>query len=134
MGQGSGDFRLKDPRFCGALPPEVEALSPRMRQIATIVYLSGPVTARGVREKIEDPLTDYGFRMILGGLNNRGIVIRGRSGVHSEMVYLPAILTGQVRELALRRFIAGTFDSSVSIALQTALRLTRPGPPGLDHP
>jgi predicted transcriptional regulator len=106
----------------GALPPEVQALCPRMREIATIVYLNGPASTRDVQARISDTLSVYGIRTMLNRLARKGIVSRRPSGCHSEIVYLPAIMTERVRELALRRFIERNFDST-STALQSALRL-----------
>lgn len=107
----------------GALPPEVQLLCPRMREIATIVYLNGPATTRDVQARISDPLTVYGIRTMLNRLVRKGVVTRRRSGCHTEIVYLPAIQTEAVRELALKRFIERNFASDVSSALQSTLRL-----------
>jgi predicted transcriptional regulator len=107
----------------GALPPEVQSLCPRMREIATIVYLNGPATTRDVQARISDPLTVYGIRTMLNRLVRKGVVTRRRSGCHSEIVYLPAIQTEAVRELALKRFIERNFASDVSSALRSTLRL-----------
>jgi predicted transcriptional regulator len=107
----------------GALPPEVKALCPRMREIATIVYLNGPATTRDVQARISDPLTVFGIRTMLNRLARKGIVTRRRSGRHSEIVYLPAIQTEAVRELALKRFIEWNFNNDISGALQSTLRL-----------
>ena len=66
----------------GALPPEVQSLCPRMREIATIVYLNGPATTRDVQARISDPLTVYGIRTMLNRLVRKGVVTRRRSGCH----------------------------------------------------
>lgn len=107
----------------GRLPRQVEELCPRMREIATIVYLNGGATARDVQAGILDPLTIYGIRTMLNRLAKYGIVKRRRSGRHNEIVYLPAILTPSVLDIAGRRFIEQTFNGSPSIALQSVLRL-----------
>ena len=93
------------------------------REIATIVYLNGPATTRDVQARISDPLTVYGIRTMLNRLVRKGVVTRRRSGCHSEIVYLPAIQTEAVRELALKRFIERNFASDVSSALRSTLRL-----------
>jgi predicted transcriptional regulator len=118
----AAEFR-RDAAGEGLLPAEVRALFPRMREIATVVYLSGGATVKEVQERIEDPLTIYGVRTLLNRLARKGIVRRRRSGRHTEVLYLPAIVTPQLRQLALRRFLDRDFDGSVSSALQTISRL-----------
>lgn len=116
---------LPDAGARGVLPAEVVELFPRMREIATLVYLRGGATAKEVHEGIEDPLTIYGIRTLLNRLVRKGIVRRRRSGRHTEVLYLPAIVTPQVRELALRRLLDRDFDGSVPNALQMISRLAR---------
>jgi predicted transcriptional regulator len=94
-----------------------------MRVIATIVFLNGGATARDVQAWIPDALTIYGIRTMLNRLAKKGIVKRRRSGRHTEIVYLPAILSRSVLDIAGRRFIDRNFNGSVSTALQSVLRL-----------
>jgi predicted transcriptional regulator len=105
------------------LPGRVDELCTRMREIATIVYLNGGATARDVQARIPDALTIYGIRTMLNRLAKKGIVKRRRSGRHTEIVYLPAILSRSVLDIAGRRFIDRNFNGSVSTALQSVLRL-----------
>ncbi|MFL6752121.1 MAG: BlaI/MecI/CopY family transcriptional regulator [Sphingomicrobium sp.] len=107
------------------LPPEVLALFPRMREIASVVYLSGGATAKEVHSRIEDGLTIYGIRTLLNRLATKGIVRRRRSGRHTEVLYLPAIVTPELRQRVMRQFLERNFDGSVSSALQTISRLVR---------
>ena len=123
MNRGDTSSQVPGIGLSGTLPAEVQALCPRMREIATIVYLTGPASTRDVQARIADPLTVYGIRTMLNRLARKGIVTRRPSGCHSEIVYLPAIQTDQVRELALKRFIERNFDSSAASALQSTLRL-----------
>ena len=105
------------------LPREVLNLHPRMREIATIVYLHGGATAKDVQAAVEDPLTVYGIRTLLNRLVSKGIVRRRRSGRHTEVLYLPAIVTPEIRQVALQEFLERNFDGSVATALQTISRL-----------
>ena len=132
MGQADTVFRLRG-AGPSALPSQVLALKPRMREVATIVYLNGQATARNVEQSIARPLSGNGIRTLLNRLADRGILTRRRSGAHKEIVYLPAILTDEVREIALKRFIEQNCENSLSIALQSTLRLISPEQ-GRPHP
>ena len=111
-----------------SLPPQVQDLFPRMREIATIVYLSGGTTVRDVQSGLSDEISVYGIRTMLGRMVKRGIVKRRRSGRHSEIVYLPGFATREVRRIALRRFIDKRFGGSPAFALQIVLQLMRSRP------
>jgi len=111
-----------------ALPAEVRALAPRMREIASVIYESGGATVRDVQRALADPPTIYGIRTLLIRLTKRGIVKCRPSGKHTEILYLPAILTRRAREAALNNFIVRHFDGSSFDALQIALRLASADP------
>jgi len=106
-----------------ALPLEVLKLFPRMRELASVVYLNGGATARDVQSSIEDPLTICGVRTLLNRLVRKGILHRRRSGRHTEVLYLPAIVTAELRQTALIEFVQRYFDGSTVNALQTISRL-----------
>jgi predicted transcriptional regulator len=106
-----------------ALPPAVLKLFPRMRELASVVYLNGGATARDVQASIQDPLTICGVRTLLNRLVRRGILQRRRSGRHTEVLYLPAIVTPDLQRTALIRFVDRNFDGSIVNALQTVSRL-----------
>ena len=110
-------------RTAKALPPEVNRLFPRMREIATIVYANGAATVRDVQETIADELEVYGIRTMMNRLAKKGILKRRRSGRHSEILYLPAILNDDVREIALKRLVDEHFSGSPVHALQSTLLL-----------
>lgn len=128
----NADHHLRFAEVGDLLPPEINRLHPRMREIASIVYLSGGATAKDVQEQIDDPLTIYGIRTMLNRLANKGLVKRRRSGRHSEIMYLPGLMNDPIKAIALRRLIAENFEGSVSDALQFALRLLSTGRPGVD--
>lgn len=106
-----------------ALPPAVFKLFPRMRELASVVYLSGGATARDVQASINDPLTICGVRTLLNRLVRKGILQRRRSGRHTEVLYLPAIVTPELQRTALIHFVDCNFDGSIVNALQTVSRL-----------
>jgi len=107
----------------GTLPPQVRDLHPRMREIATVVYLSGGATAKEVQERLDDPPTIYGVRTLLNRLVRKGILSSRPSGRHTEVLYLPTIVKSELRHVALEQFLKRNFDGSVATALQTISRL-----------
>lgn len=122
MGERTSAARMDAPAIDG-LPSQVLALGPRMREISTIIYRTGGATVRDIQQVIEDPITVYGIRTLLIRLTKRGIVKCRPSGKHTELLYLPAILTDRVKQDALDNFIDRHFDGSYFDALQVALRL-----------
>ena len=109
------------------LPLAVEQLAPRMREIATIVYLNGVATLREIQARIDDDVSVYGLRTLLNRMVRRGILARRRSGRHSEIAYLPGIITDDIRAAALERLIESDFDGSVQAALVTSMRVAQAG-------
>lgn len=118
-------FGGDDPRDGDSLPDEVRQLFPRMREIASIIYQRGGATVRQIQARIEDPLTICGIRTLLIRMERRGLVRHRRSGRHSELFYLPAVVTDDVRQNALRCFVDEQFDGSAAAALKDLLRLIR---------
>ena len=105
------------------LPPAVLRLCPRMREIATIVYMTGGATVREIQAQIEDPVTICGIRTLLNRLVLKEIIRRRRSGRHTEILYLPTVMTPEMERIALTRFVEHHFDGSIANALQTISRL-----------
>lgn len=104
-----------------SLPAEVETLVGRMREIASVVYCSGMASILDVQAAIPEPLAASGIRTAMNRLVARGIVRKRRGVRHQEVIYIPAIVTTQVRQLALKRLIDMRFDGSAEAALQSAL-------------
>lgn len=109
--------------FDRAPPIELRALSPRMRQIATVVYRSGMATSRDIQSGISRPPTQACIRTLLSRMADRGLIRKHRSVRRGEIVYFPAIITRQTRGLVLKRFIHERFGDSTGAALQAALQL-----------
>jgi predicted transcriptional regulator len=104
------------------LPKEVQALQPRMRQVATIVYLRGGASVRDIQDELGG-YSSGGVRTMLGRLQSKGI-LRCRPGSRPpEQFYIPAIVTDEVRDHALKRLIDKHFDGAVDAALQQTLQL-----------
>jgi len=94
-----------------------------MREIAAIVYANGSATVKDVQATITDDLEVYGIRTLMNRLAQKGVLKRRKSGRHSEILYLPAILNDNVREAALERLVDQYFSGSRAEALQSTLRL-----------
>ena len=104
-------------------PTEIRTLAPRMREIAAVIYRKGIATIGDIQRGVSDELTFSGLRTFLRRMQVRGLVRHRRSGRHREIVYLPAILTAEVRHSALSCCVTERFDASPGTALQYALRL-----------
>jgi predicted transcriptional regulator len=105
-------------------PLEIRQLSSRMSEIADIVYRNGASSNREIRSQIGDSLTRSCIKTLLGRMVLRGLIRKRPSGRHREFVYLPALVTRQVRRLALKRFIESRFAGSAGSALRAVLQLT----------
>lgn len=112
-----------DSRSEDGLPDEIRQLFPRMREIASIIYQRGGATVREIQASIDDPLTICGIRTLLIRMERRGLVRHRRSGRHSELFYLPAVVTDDVRQNALKCFVDEQFEGSAAAALRDVLRL-----------
>lgn len=107
------------------LPAAVQALPPREREVAQIVYRQGRASARDVEAHLSAALTNGAVRSMLGRLVAKGVLrIRGgRRGRGHRCLYFPAIDSLQSREQALRRFADEYFDGSMVDATQAMLQL-----------
>lgn len=108
---------------CEELPSQLGKLRPRMKEIATLVYREGGATALQVRKAMPDPPSIYAVRTMLNRLSRKDVLRRRASGRHSSILYLPAIVTDEVREAALRRFLRRSFNDSAPTALEVVLQL-----------
>jgi len=104
-------------------PSQLGELSSRMRQIAGIVYRSGSSTNREIQSQLDDELTISCIKTLLGRMVVRGLIRQRRSGRHRENAYLPALVTREVRRLALKRLIQDRFGDSAGSALRAVLQL-----------
>lgn len=98
------------------LPREVELLSRREREIATIVYLCRAATAGEVCDHLSAHLANASVRSMLNRLVAKGILKRTLSG--KAFVYLPALTSSESRIMALKRFAEDYFDGSVEEAAE----------------
>src|SRR4051794_10035748 len=106
------------------LPPEVDLLGWREREIARIVYRLRAVTANQVCANLSTPLANASVRSLLNRLVAKGILKRTPSG--NAFVYLPAITSSQSRTLALKRFADDYFAGSLqqaAVAMRNLLHM-----------
>ena len=111
------------------LPPQVLALAPREREIATVVYRlrSGRVTE--IEDHFAGELANASIRSMLMRLCKKRILKRRKITVSKPgarriaYLYLPAIGADTVREGALRQVAMDHFDGSLSEMANLALNL-----------
>jgi predicted transcriptional regulator len=99
------------------LPWEVTALLPREREIATLVFKLGAVTARQVEDALSVRLSNAAVRSMLNRLVAKGILKRVLS--YNAFVYLPALTATHSGSLALERFAKDYFAGSIERAAAT---------------
>jgi len=94
------------------LPPAVRRLARRERQVATLIYRKGALTAKEIGTHI--PEVSYGaIRTMLGRLVRKGILKCRHSGYGKTLLYLPAIAAADIVEIALKRVAEDFYQGSV---------------------
>jgi predicted transcriptional regulator len=127
-----GDFFAHAPSLTELLssydrapPIELRALSGRTREVAMFVYRHGSASIKDVQASLSDPISTSCVRTLMNRLDARAVVKKRPSVHHREVVYLPGVVTRQVRRLALKRLIDDKFRGSPGAALHAALHLMR---------
>lgn len=111
---------MTSPTFANWIPPQVQLLASREREVATIVYSRGPSTARDIQERLSSVITNTAVRSMLVRLVAKGILDRcaGGRGKGQQYIYLPKITPTQLKKQALRQIAEQYFDGSlVSVAV-----------------
>jgi len=109
-----------------AVPPQLERLARREREVATIVYAYGPMTASQVQERLSDEISNGAVRSMLVRLVGKGILTRrwGRRGRGQTFIYAPAITSDDLKFDVIRRVTVEFFDGSlVDVATTVAALL-----------
>lgn len=101
------------------------ALGPRQQEIAKIVYSRLIVTPREVQEQLSEPRSLRVVRTLLERMVSKGLVKRRPSGRHREVIYVAAVATARVREVAVEKLIQEQFGGSLSEAVTTTEKLAR---------
>lgn len=127
-----GDFFARAPTVAELLscydrapPLELRALSGRTREVAMFVYRHGSASIKDIQANLSDPISTSCVRTLMNRLDARALVKKRPSVHHREVVYLPGVVTRQVRRLALKRLIDERFRGSTATALHATLHLMR---------
>lgn len=98
-----------------ALPPQVQGLAFRERQLASAIYRRGAMTAKELEAIIHPTLTNGAIRSMLVRLVRKGILRReaGKRGRGQEFVYLPTITSEEVKRRALAQLSERYFNGSL---------------------
>lgn len=111
----------------GDLPIAVQRLATREREIATLVFMRGVMTAKEVEGELS-PLSNSAVRIMLNRLVEKGVLKRyggRRGGGSSEALYSPTTAAGKLRQRAVKDLSEQYFDGSLLDVAATALRILR---------
>ncbi len=115
---------MAEPGLRAHLPLEVERLFPREKEIATLVYSRGLVTAVDVEQDLSEPICNAAVRSMLNRLVRKGVLSRAKCGRGGAFVYGPGITQAAAREKALRRFADEFFEGSLEGLAKAVARLS----------
>ena len=111
------------------IPPQVENLAPCEKELATLIYVYGAMTAKDLEARhLTRKLSNSAVRSMLGRLCRKNILSRHKiNGSHMTTdrripyVYLPAITSEALRSRALVEVARDYFDGSLqSMAAELA--------------
>lgn len=111
------------------LPPQVQQLAGRERELASKIYLHGPMTPEALEGRLSAKLSNSAIRSMLARLCDKGVLTRRRRSPSASnarkvgFVYLPAITPETVKRRALEQLAADYFDGSLLVLLQSAVEL-----------
>ena len=108
-----------------SLDRRLAALGPRQQEIAGIVYATAAVTPREVQQRLSEQRSLRVIRTLLDRLVLKGLVRRRSSGRHREIIYVAAIPTPDVREVAIRRLVNERFGGSFAQAAMELQEIAR---------
>jgi predicted transcriptional regulator len=117
------------------LPPQIQLLGWRERQIASIIYREGAMTAKALQARLADELSNAAVRSMLVRLCTKRILRRRKRTVECKegarrvaFIYLPALETDDVRQSALRQLAEDYFGGSLLMVAQASIGLLHDGP------
>src|SRR4051794_11151281 len=111
-----------------SVPPQVEALVGREREVALLVYERGRCTAKDFETLLTPPIpTNGAIRSMLVRLTRKGVLKRhwGGRGRSREFLYVPAITPVHVRQGAIQQMAQEHFDGSIVDVILEAVQLLR---------
>jgi predicted transcriptional regulator len=117
------------------LPPQVQSLSRRERELASVVYRVGPVTAKALEQQLSKKVSNTAVRTMLGRLCDKGILKRRKHRTGSPearriaFLYMPALAPENVRQKAVEQLAHDYFDGSLRELAQATIELLAEAPP-----
>ena len=105
------------------MPPTLQDLSRRERQIMDVVYASGRATAAEVQERIHAAPSYPAVRALLKVLEQKGHLRHELDG--TRHVFLPTLPASRARVGALKNLVQTFFAGSASHAVAALLDLDR---------
>lgn len=103
------------------LPPQVDNLARREKEVAELIYVQGPMTAKVLEERLERDLSNSAIRAMLGRLCRKGILKRTKlSGSHRRSdrripyLYAPALTEAAIRQRAIKLLARDYFNGSIT--------------------
>jgi len=107
------------------LAGKLATLGPRQREIARIVYSNAAVTPRQIQEQLSEQRSVRVIRTLLDRLVSKGLVRRRSTGRHREIIYIAAIPTPRVRDVAIQKLVNDRFGGSLVQAAMAMQELAR---------
>jgi predicted transcriptional regulator len=108
--------------------PVVRRLSPRQREVVTIVYCNPGITAKGVGERLIARASNETVRTFLRRLTAKGL-LRHQKGAHGAFLYSPAIVLPDLQERIIERAANEYFEGSLlEISSRAVMLLKRSDP------
>lgn len=101
------------------LPPRLRHLQSREREVASVIFAHGPLTATELQARLSDPLSNGAVHSMLARLCDKGILKRRErtgstaTGRRAGFVYLPARTDDVLRHQALRQCARDFFGGSI---------------------
>jgi predicted transcriptional regulator len=110
------------------IPPQVENLAWRERQVASIVYRRGYATAKDVELELLDKLSNGAIRSMLLRLVGKGILERrpGKRGAGCCDMYVAALSVDHARKCAVAKLADQFFQGSVTDLARFAATVASP--------
>ena len=119
----SGAHDQADEPCANYIPPQIEQLSWREREVAMVVYRFGYATARDVEAQLGGEVSNGAIRSMLVRLVRKGLLLRRRGGrgAGRRDLFIAALSVDHARSRALSRIADEFFEGSLSQLRQYVL-------------
>jgi predicted transcriptional regulator len=104
-----------DERSANYIPPQIQQLSWREREVASVVYRFGYATAKDVEAELGGEVSNGAVRSMLVRLVKKGLLLRrpGGRGAGCRDLFIAALSVDHARSRALARIADEFFDGSL---------------------